>query len=247
MWQVMTHLNPAANDLVSFARDLISLADGNSILNRHYDHATGKRQRPSRISSNDFVVASGLHAFYLPICRDCYDLTVYLDMSEPLRRFYKVRRDTTERGYSAATVIANIEKRDNDSTRFIRSQAIHADLVISLQPINDVSVLAVRAEDPKLKIVIHSRKALYESPLARVLVGVCGLHVDNDVNEESGTTTMTIEGDARAEDVRMAASLLFPRIIDFLDTKADWKDGVPGIMQLIVLANINQALSRRLI
>lgn len=247
MWQVMTHLNPAANDLVAFARDLIALADGNSILNRHYDHSTGRRQRPARIPSNDFVVASGLHAFYLPICRDCYDLTVYLDMSESLRRFYKVRRDTTVRGYSAETVIANIEKRDADATRFIRSQAVHADLVISLQPINDVSVSDLRAEDPKLKIVVRSRKALYESPLARVLVGVCGLHVDNDVIEESGMTIMTIEGDARAEDVRMAASLLFPRIIDFLDTQADWKDGVPGIMQLIVLANINQALSRRLI
>ena len=35
MWQVMTHLNPLANDLHSFSNDLFSLRDGKSISQRH--------------------------------------------------------------------------------------------------------------------------------------------------------------------------------------------------------------------
>ena len=42
MWQVMTHINPAANDLESFAKNLVALTDGKSIQASHYDMTLAK-------------------------------------------------------------------------------------------------------------------------------------------------------------------------------------------------------------
>ena len=99
MWQVMTHINPMANDLHSFSNDLISLRDGKEINQRHYDHETGKMTKPRLIKSNQFILVSGLHTFSLPITRDACNLKIFLDIDEDLRRFFKIRRDVHERTY----------------------------------------------------------------------------------------------------------------------------------------------------
>ena len=78
MWKVMTHLNPMANDLDRFSQDLISLSDGKSIRVRDYNHSSGKMTKEKLLKSNDFIIASGLHALYLPVLRDCYNLAIYL-------------------------------------------------------------------------------------------------------------------------------------------------------------------------
>jgi uridine kinase len=136
MWQVMTHLNPRANNLERFATDVMSLANGRSVQARHYDHASGKMSKPHTVASNDFVIASGLHALYQPLLRERYDLTIFLDIDEGLRRYFKIQRDVHKRRHSLETVLASIEKRTCDAERFVHPQAVHADLVLSLQPIH---------------------------------------------------------------------------------------------------------------
>ena len=131
MWQVMTHLNPMANDLEGFCNDLVSLTDGKCVLSRHYDHKTGKMSKPSRLDSNDFIIASGLHALYLPVLRECYNLKIYLDIDEGLRRHFKLKRDVRQRGHTVERVLGSFEKREPDSARFIRPQSRHADLIFS--------------------------------------------------------------------------------------------------------------------
>lgn len=248
MWQVMTHLSPMANDLESYASDLMALTDGRAILSRHYDHKTGKMSRPFRVRSNDFIIASGLHALYLPVLRDCYDLSIYLDIDEGLRRYYKLQRDVLERGHTPERVRSSLDRREPDSVRFVRPQARHASLVMSLQPIQPRMLeLEVGSEPPKVKLLVRSRNGLNELSLRRVLVGVCGLHVDMTMDAEANEITLTIDGDASADDIGMAAASLFPRVVEFLDIAPEWKDGSLGLMQLIALAHINQALDKRLI
>ena len=111
MWKVMTHLNPMANDLDRFSQDLISLSDGKSIRIRDYNHSSGKMTKEKLLKSNDFIIASGLHTLYLPVLRDCYNLAIYLDMDEELRQFYKLQRDTKDRGHSSKDVDKSIENR----------------------------------------------------------------------------------------------------------------------------------------
>lgn len=246
MWQVMTHLNPMANDLEGFSNDLISLVDGKSILSRHYDHATGKMSRPQRIASNDIIIASGLHALYLPIMREWYNLKIYLDIDEGLRRYFKIQRDVNQRGHTLERVLNSFDKREPDSERFIRSQAVHADLLLSLQPIHPRMLEGIDDKHPlRLKLTVRTRNGLNEQSLNRVLVGVCGLHVDIDVAADGAQVQMIIEGETSAADIALAAEMLCPRTLEFLDTHPRWEDGMAGLMQLITLSHINQALTKR--
>ncbi|WP_218239544.1 hypothetical protein [Pseudomonas sp. Choline-02u-1] len=248
MWQVMTHLNPMANDLEGFANDLISLTDSKPIHSRHYDHHTGRMSRPFVINSNDFIIASGLHALYLPILRECYNLSVYLDIDEDLRRHFKLQRDVHQRGHTEEKVLSSFARREPDSARFIRPQAAHADLVLSLQPIHPRILDGADIERLlHFKIVARSCNGLNEMSLVRVLVGVCGLHVDMSTNDDATQVELTIEGETSAQDIEMAARMICPRIFEFLDLTPQWQDGVMGLMQLITLSHINQALTKRFI
>ncbi len=246
MWQVMTHLNPMANDLETFTDDLVALTDGKSIIARHYDHQTGKMSKPVRIKSNDFIIASGLHALYLPTLRECYSLTVYLDIDEGLRRHFKLKRDVHQRGHRVESILSSFERREPDSVRFIRPQAAHADLVLSLLPIHSQTLDGLDEKEPlRLKLVVRSRTGLNELSLMRVLVGVCGLHVDREFKDEMAEVVFTIEGDTSADDIALAAKMICPRILEFLDLEPKWNGGVIGLMQLIILSHINQALTKR--
>ena len=247
IWQVMTHLNPMANDLEGFCNDLISLIDGKSIQSIHYNHQTGKRSKPFRIRSNDFIIASGLHALYLPILRECYNMKVYLDIDEGLRRHFKLKRDVHQRGHTIEQVLNSFEKRESDSERFIRLQLAYADLILSLHPIHPRMLEDLDDTHPlRLKLVVRTRHRFNELSLHRVLVGVCGLHVDI-ISDVGGEMQMTIEGETFAADVALAAEMLCPRVLEFLDIPPKWQDGMAGLMQLITLSHINQTLTKRFI
>ncbi|MDD3287392.1 MAG: uridine kinase [Alphaproteobacteria bacterium] len=248
MWQVMTHLNPRANDLEKFSRDLLALVDGKSIQSRQYDHKEGMKTEAKKIKSNDFIIASGLHALYLPVLRDCYDLSIFLDMDEGLRRYFKMRRDVEERGHSVERAKADLDKRETDAGKFVRQQAEHADLVLSLQPAQPRSVEKEGSALPlRLKLSVRMKRGEDGESLARMLIGVCGLQVDMALGNGSSELSLSIEGDASAEDVMMAACKLMPDMMELLDTKPVWEGGMEGIMQIIILSHINQALRRRLI
>lgn len=248
MWQVMTHLNPMANDLEGFCNDLVSLTDGKSVLSRHYDHQTGRMSKPFQIESNDFIIASGLHALYLPVLRECYNLKIYLDIDEGLRQHFKLKRDVQQRGHTVERVLGSFEKREPDSERFIRPQSNHADLILSLQPIHSRLLEDLDDKHPlRLKLVVNTRNGFNELTIHRVLVGVCGLHVDIIVGNDGADVKMTIEGEVSSADIAMAAEILCPRVLEFLDIPPKWQDGMLGLMQLITLSHISQALTRRFI
>jgi uridine kinase len=248
MWQVMTHLNPVANDLEGFCNDLLSLTDGKSVLSRHYDHETGRMTKPFRVKSNDVIIASGLHALYLPLLRECYNLKIYLNIDEGLRQHFKLKRDVLQRGYTVERVLGSFDKREPDSESFIRPQSNHADLILSLQPIHPRILEDLDDKHPlRLKLVVETKNGFNELSMHRVFVGVCGLRVDIVVGNDGADIKMTIEGEVSAEDVAMAAGKLCPRALEFLDNPPKWQDGMLGLMQVVTLAHISQALTKRFI
>jgi|UniRef100_UPI004048A13D uridine kinase len=248
MWQVMTHLNPMANDIEGFCNDLVSLIDGRSVVGRHYDHQIGRMSKPFLIESNDFIIASGLHALYLPIIREYYNLKIYLEIDEGLRRHFKLKRDVQQRGHTVERVLSSFKKREPDSERFIRPQSNHADLIFSLQPIHSRMLEEFDYRHPiRLKLVVETKAGFTELSIHRVLVGVCGLHIDILIGNDGTDVKMTIEGEVLAADVAMAAEILCPRVLEFLDIPPKWQDGMLGLMQLITLSHISQVLSKRFI
>lgn len=246
MWQVMTHLNLRANDLVRFSHDVQALANGNTVISRHYDHVSGKMSKPHILQSNDFIIVTGLHAFALPLLRTMCDLKVYLDMDESLRVHLKLRRDVEQRGQARADILAAIERRKLDAERYVRPQAAQADLVLSLQPIHP-DILEKPDAPLRLKLGVLARQGMYYDNLVRVLIGVCGLHVDIAQETADGAVELTIEGETDSDDIAFAAHELLPQLNELLDIAPAWQGGMTGLMQLIVLLHITQALRARLL
>ena len=248
IWQVMTHLNPMANDLEAFANDLVSLTDGKSIFSRQYDKQTGKASRSFQVNSNDFILASGLHALYLPILRSCYSLSIYLDIDESLRHHLMLHKDAESKGKTEENISLLLEKEEPDAIQFIRPQISYADLVLSLQPIHPRILDDAKNKHPlRFKLLARSKHGLNELSLTRVLVGVCGLHIDMVVSNDASEVELIIEGETSADDIALAANILCPHILEFLDIYPKWENGVIGLMQLITLSHINQVLTKRFI
>lgn len=257
MWQVMTHLNPLANNLEEYCSDLRALVNGKSVSAKRYNHANGLFSKPIKKKSRDYIIASGLHALYLPISRMYYDLAIYLDIDETLRRHFKLQRDVLVRGHTIERTLNSIAAREADSHRFIKPQSNHADLIFSLRPVHEKGlcypvscneeVNLKDCQDIRLKLVVTTKNSLSEGSLHRILVGLFGLHVDMSSTADSGSWDMMIEGDVSASDIALAARSLCPEVLEFLDTQPDWQDGVLGLMQLITLSHISQALTRRYI
>lgn len=99
----------------------------------------------------------------------------------------------------------------------------------------------------RLKLVVKTRRGFNETSLSRVLIGVCGLHVDIASSDNTDEMQMTIEGEVSADDMALAIKILCPRMIEFLDIPPKWSEGMVGLMQLITLSHIHQALTRRFV
>jgi phosphoribulokinase len=94
----------------------------------------GSLVRPDYVQPLEFVIVEGLLGFYTASMRQFYDIKVYLNPPEDLRRIWKIRRDTSKRGYTPEEVIAELEKREPDSRDFIRPQRQYADIVVHFHP-----------------------------------------------------------------------------------------------------------------
>lgn len=130
----ITALHPDCNYLDILELHLERQHYGQPILKPVYDHSTGTLVRPEYVQPREFVIVEGLLGFHTATMRQFYDVKVYLDPPEPLRRVWKVRRDTAKRGYTAEQVLAELEKRETDTAEFIRPQRQYADIVVSFCP-----------------------------------------------------------------------------------------------------------------
>lgn len=127
-------LHPDCNYLDIMQLHLERLHYGQPILKPVYDHSNGTLVRPDYVQPKEFVIVEGLLGFSSPVLREFYDVKVYLDPPEDLRRVWKVKRDTTKRGYTAEQVEAALRGRESDSERFIRPQREFADIVVRFFP-----------------------------------------------------------------------------------------------------------------
>ncbi len=247
MWKILTHLNPLANNLEQLTHDTINLINGKSILKKKYDHKTGRMSLPENIKSNDIIVISGLHALYLPILRKCYDLSIFVEMDEKMRKFLKIRRDSNKRGHSVNDVKSSLKKRAKDSEVYIKPQAKKADLIISLHPIDLDFNDKIDFSKLKYRLIITSRNWLSEVSLSRALIGLCGLNVEMKELNDSDQFVLTIEGEPSEKDIELSAKLVCPKTIQFLDIKPKWEAGVQGLIQLITLVHIDQVLTKKMV
>ncbi|HEX8155988.1 MAG TPA: phosphoribulokinase [Solirubrobacteraceae bacterium] len=126
----ITPLNPDCNYLDIMAQHLLCLRVGDPILKPVYQHTNGTFGPLVYLQPERFTVVEGLLGYYTEEMREAYDVRVYLDPPESLRRQWKVDRDCTKRGYTTDEVLADLDRREPDSAAFIRPQRLHADMVV---------------------------------------------------------------------------------------------------------------------
>ncbi len=132
-----TPLHPECNYVEVMEQHLQLLAMGQPILKPVYSHSTGTFGRPVLIEPRDFVIIEGLLPLHTRLSRACFDVRVYLDPPEYIRYAWKIKRDTTKRGYTEEQVRAELDKREPESAEFIRPQRSKADIVIRFEPIEE--------------------------------------------------------------------------------------------------------------
>jgi phosphoribulokinase len=131
-WSV---LHPDCNYIEVMEQHLQLLALGRPILKPVYDHSTGELVRPVLVEPRDFVIVEGLLPLHTKLARASFDITVYLDPPEEIRRKWKIRRDCAERGYTPGAVLAELDRREPDSAAFIRPQRQWADIALRFAPV----------------------------------------------------------------------------------------------------------------
>jgi uridine kinase len=246
MWRAMTHLNPMANDLENFAAHVTDLVDGKAVRARHYDHGSGRAGELQALRPRDILAVSGLHALWSPVLNARFDVRVFMDMDEALRRFLKMRRDVTQRGHAPEKVMQSIERRASDGAQFIAPQAAAADVVLRLEPRHPTAIAdtALAPDATMLRLVVTFAPGRnFEAP-ARLLTALSGMQVIETFGRD-GRAQVLIEGEPSAADIAATARRVAPDMHSFLAVDPVWRPGLSGVMQIILLTEIDRSRRRR--
>jgi phosphoribulokinase len=127
----ITALDPDCNHLDLMAQHVAMLRRGETIFKPVYDHTDGTFAKPELVTPKPVVMIHGLHGLFTPELRRLWDVSVFLDPDPELRIEWKVKRDTSKRGYTRAEVMQALEHRQHDSETYVMPQREKADMVIS--------------------------------------------------------------------------------------------------------------------
>jgi uridine kinase len=234
-WNFVTHLNPQANNLPAFFDDILKLRSGDEIRVGHYDHRIGRRLSPMAAKSREFIIVSGLHAMWSGEVNSQAQLKVFLEMSDELRVTLKLARDYAERRQSKEAILDSIARRRIDTETHISPQSQSADLVIRIQ--------SLQTNNARLsqEIRFKSTPKLFDNRLVTELISTCELEVINQ-KLQGDTREIVVRGEADSNSLSAAFERLEPRISRILQIENPWSDGTPGIIQLVTLVYLSNAL-----
>ncbi len=127
----ITPLSPEANRLDQIERDLASLKGGRGIEKPVYNHHTGTFDSPIQFDPKKILILEGLHTLFTPRLRNLLDFTLFVDPDEDVKHFWKMKRDTGDRGYRSDEVEEELAARAADYRKYIAPQRQFADAIIS--------------------------------------------------------------------------------------------------------------------
>lgn len=130
----VTALDEAANNFDLMASQVEALKKGCSIMKPIYNHETGEIDPCELVEPNHVVVIEGLHPMYDQRVKDLLDFTVYLDLADEVKVAWKVQRDMAERGHTLENIMASIESRKPDFSKFVDPQKRDCDVVMQILP-----------------------------------------------------------------------------------------------------------------
>jgi phosphoribulokinase len=248
-----TPLHPDCNYMEIIEQHLKLLADGEPILKPIYNHSHGTLDRPVLVTPREYMVVEGLFGFYTKPMRDCFDVKVFLDPPEDVRRAWKIKRDVGKRNYTEEQVDADLAKREPESEAYIRPQRGHADIVVRFYPpgpeldvdashYNVKLVLRPTLPHPYLaEIASATRTAKYE-PIRFALARDRGqpvdvLEIDGTVPDEVATAAEQIIWEKMHKDGQLDANAIGL----FAEGDEQRVSGPLGLTQLLIVFQLQSA------
>ncbi len=242
-WNTFTHLNPKANYIYRQAKDIAQLKKGASIHRVEYDHDTGKFTEPHRITPRKYIVLSGLHAFYLPQMRRVFDLKIYMDTDEILRRFWKIKRDTSKRGYSFEKILEQIEVRIPDTLQYITPQRAYADLIVSYFDKNLKDCCDMEHEvELSLKFTLSS--SVDVEPLM-VSLSRYGINIEHDFSQDLEQQSVIFYGNDLnlvKIDFNEVAENMMPHLDELTTENIKVENNRNGVIQMMLLLIVSHKM-----
>lgn len=163
----LTPLHPDCNHMDILQQHLGHLRAGEPILKPVYRHQDGTFAAAEYVQPARFTIVEGLLGFHTAWMREMYDVRIFLDPPEDLRRKWKVQRDCSRRGYTTDQVLEELDRREADADAFIRPQRRHADIVIAFMP-------GDRGDQEHLDARVAMRPGLIHPELSPVIDGAGG-------------------------------------------------------------------------
>jgi phosphoribulokinase len=130
----ITALDPRAHNFAAMHDDLRQLSHGRPIVKPVYDHLKGSAYENETVEPREIVLVQGLFPLYTWALRSLFDVSVWLEPHPQLKTAWTVHRDTSERGFRAEQVHAEIDRRRDDYEHYIAPQAQYADIRASYTP-----------------------------------------------------------------------------------------------------------------
>jgi len=123
-----------------------------------------------------------------------------------------------------------LKMREEDSEKYIKSQASHADIIAKFYPLNDIDPLNQSIEpEIGLKITISNEVEL--DALLDHLSSIKGLIIEH--RYENDNQQIIFKGEISKEQIENVSEKFIPELEDIGIYSPDWKDNFEGILQLI--------------
>jgi len=216
----ITALHPDCNYMDVLELHFERLHYGQAILKPVYDHTNGRLVRPQYVQPTEFVIVEGLLGLSTPVLEQFLDVKVYLDPPEPLRTIWKIRRDTAKRGYTEEQVLAELERREEDSARFIRPQRERADIVVSFYPDEGMSL---NEAGPRLNARLVLRPTIPHPDLSYLLDREDGAGIRLTLGRDGGRPVdfLDISGNVTAEHAAQLEAAIWQHLPDLAPVRDD--------------------------
>jgi len=241
----ITALHPDANYIDVMEQHLQMLATGQPILKPVYDHHSGTLTRPEYVVPKQFIIVEGLLPLLTKLSRACFDISVFLDPPEELRRVWKLHRDTGRRGYHPDQVRSELQRREQEAGEFIRPQRRHADIVVRFVPLEGHPEAPLSAE-------LLLRPSIEHPPLSRVLSDNVHTAMNLTIIRDSDGTPvdcLQVHGHAAGEELHLLQKAIWSGVSDRREMPAELGRLGPGerseplaVTQLLLLYHLLQEM-----
>lgn len=191
-WHEVTHLNPEANRLTEFARDVANVSAGKLTRRPRYDHQTGEFSNPSTFAARPNIVVSGLHAIFALEMSQTAGAKVFLELDNELREQVKLERDSRSRNKSREETLRLMAERAPDFEKYVLPQRSSADLVFSITGGFGLDGYHGSFSD-RLTVIARNEARESVSKVARALSSSFGLQVSKRKSAAS-EETVTMSG-----------------------------------------------------